>query len=63
MLHCLVISEKIAMVQSMGKNTDKEVIAATGIPYFAIGEYREAARNYGGKKIVRSDGGISMIAI
>ena len=50
---------KIAMVQSMGKNTDKEVIAATGIPYFAIGEYREAARNYGGKKIVEVMGYIN----
>jgi hypothetical protein len=27
-------------------------MSSVGIPFFAIGEYREAARNYAGKKIV-----------
>jgi DNA polymerase III delta subunit len=40
------------MLQSMDKKTDKEVMSSVGIPFFAIGEYREAARNYSGKKIV-----------
>lgn len=44
--------KKVAMVQSMNKKTDKEVMSSVGIPFFAIGEYREAARNYSGKKIV-----------
>lgn len=44
--------KKVAMVQSMSKKTDKEVMSSVGIPFFAIGEYREAARNYAGKKIV-----------
>ena len=44
--------KKVAMVQSMDKKTDKEVMSSVGIPFFAIGEYREAARNYSGKKIV-----------
>jgi DNA polymerase-3 subunit delta len=44
--------KKVAMLQSMDKKTDKEVMSSVGIPFFAIGEYREAARNYSGKKIV-----------
>lgn len=44
--------KKVALVQSMNQKTDKEVMSNVGIPFFAIGEYREAARNYSGKKIV-----------
>jgi DNA polymerase-3 subunit delta len=44
--------KKVAMVQSASNKTDKEVMSTIGIPFFAIGEYREAARNYSGKKIV-----------
>lgn len=44
--------KKVAMIQSMSKMTDKEVMSSVGIPFFAMSEYREAARNYPGKKIV-----------
>jgi DNA polymerase-3 subunit delta len=43
---------KVSIVQSMTRSTDKEIMSAVGIPFFAMSEYREAARNYGGKKIV-----------
>jgi DNA polymerase III delta subunit len=36
----------------MNRSTDKEIMSAVGIPFFAMSEYREAARNYSGKKIV-----------
>ncbi|MDB9881586.1 DNA polymerase III subunit delta [Bacteroidia bacterium] len=44
---------KVAIMQSMSRSTDKEIMSALGIPFFAIGEYRQAATNYGGKKIVK----------
>jgi len=43
---------KVSIVQSMTRSTDKEIMSAVGIPFFAMSEYREAARNYGGNKIV-----------
>ncbi|PCJ67630.1 MAG: DNA polymerase III subunit delta [Bacteroidetes bacterium] len=45
--------KKVAIMQSMVRSTDKEIMSAVGIPFFAINEYRQAASNYGGKKIVR----------
>ncbi len=44
---------KVAIMQSMRGKTDKEVMSALGIPFFAIGEYRQAASNYSGTKIVK----------
>lgn len=44
---------KVAMVQSMQRSTDKEIMSAVGIPFFVMNEYREASRNFGGKKIVK----------
>lgn len=44
---------KVAIMQSMIGKTDKEVMSALGIPFFAIGEYRQAATNYSGAKIVK----------
>jgi DNA polymerase-3 subunit delta len=42
---------KVAIMQSMVRSTDKEIMSALGIPFFAIGEYRQAANNYGGRSI------------
>lgn len=42
---------KVAIMQSMVRSTDKEIMSAVGIPFFAIGEYRKAATNYGGDKM------------
>ena len=39
---------KVAIMQSMTRSTDKEVMSALGIPFFAISEYRQAANNYRG---------------
>jgi DNA polymerase-3 subunit delta len=44
---------KVAMVQSMKQSTDKEIMSAVGIPFFVMSEYREASKNFGGKKIVK----------
>ncbi|MDB4161187.1 DNA polymerase III subunit delta [Bacteroidia bacterium] len=44
---------KVAVVQSMRKSTDKEIMSAVGIPFFAMSEYREASKNFGGKKMVK----------
>ncbi len=43
--------KKVAIMQSMARNTDKEIMSALGIPFFAIGEYRQAASNYRGTAI------------
>lgn len=45
---------KVAVMQSMTRNTDKEIMAAVGIPFFAIGEYRQASANYGGRRILKA---------
>jgi DNA polymerase-3 subunit delta len=45
---------KVAIMQSMNRSTDKEIMSAIGIPFFAIGEYRQAATNFGGSKIVKA---------
>lgn len=37
---------KVAIVQSMGRKGDKEVMSALGIPFYFISEYRNAARNF-----------------
>lgn len=37
---------KVAIVQSMGRKSDKEVMSALGIPFYFISEYRNAARNF-----------------
>ncbi|MBR9859711.1 DNA polymerase III subunit delta [bacterium] len=37
---------KVAIMQSMRGKTDKEVMAALGIPFYFISEYRNAARSY-----------------
>ena len=44
---------KVATVQSMARSTDKEVMSAVGISFYHISEYREAARNYNGKRILK----------
>jgi len=44
---------KVAIMQSMSRSTEKEIMSAIGIPFFAIGEFRQAAANYSGKKIVK----------
>lgn len=44
---------KVATVQSLRGRTDKEVMTLVGISFYHIGEYREAARNFEGKKIVK----------
>ena len=33
-------------MQSMSRNTDKEIMSALLIPFFLINEYRQAASNY-----------------
>lgn len=38
--------KKVAIMQSMVRSTDKEIMSAVGIPFFAISEYRQAATNY-----------------
>ncbi|MEN8697244.1 MAG: DNA polymerase III subunit delta [Bacteroidia bacterium] len=45
---------KVAVVQSMQRSTDKEIMSAVGISFYFIAEYREAARNFAGKKIVKA---------
>jgi DNA polymerase-3 subunit delta len=45
---------KVAIVQSMQQRTDKEIMSAVGIPHFVMNEYREAANNFRGKKIVKA---------
>ena len=45
--------KKVAIMQSMSRSTDKEIMSAVGIPFFAISEYRQAATNYGGRKILK----------
>ena len=42
---------KVAIMQSMRASTDKEIMSALGIPFFAINEYRQAATTFGGGKI------------
>ena len=42
---------KVAIMQSMSRSTDKEIMSALGIPFFAINEFRQAATNYRGKAI------------
>lgn len=44
---------KVAMVQSMQRSTDKEIMSAVGISFYHMAEYREASRNFGGKKILK----------
>jgi len=44
---------KVAIVQSMQRSTDKEIMSAVGISFYHIGEYREASKNYPGRKIVK----------
>jgi len=38
--------KKVAIMQSMIRSTDKEIMSVVGIPFFAISEYRQAATNY-----------------
>jgi DNA polymerase-3 subunit delta len=45
--------KKVAITQSMMRSTDREIMAAIGIPQFFINEYRQAATNFGGKKILK----------
>ena len=44
---------KVAIMQSMSRSTDKEIMSALGIPFFVISEYRQAATNYGGRKMLK----------
>lgn len=44
---------KVAIVQSMARSTDKEIMSAVGISFYYISEYRDAARNYNGKRILK----------
>lgn len=46
--------QKVAIMQSMVRSTDKEVMSALRIPFFAINEYRQAANNYRGKKMLKA---------
>ena len=46
--------KKVAIMQSLRGMTDKEIMSALGIPFFAIGEYRTAAGNFPGKKIQKA---------
>ncbi len=43
--------KKVAIVQSMGRQSDKEVMSALGIPFYFISEYRNAARTFQAGKI------------
>jgi hypothetical protein len=36
----------VAIMQSIIRSTDKEIMSVVGIPFFAISEYRQAATNY-----------------
>jgi DNA polymerase-3 subunit delta len=38
--------KKVAIMQTMIRSTDKEIMSAIGIPFFAISEFRQAATNY-----------------
>jgi DNA polymerase III delta subunit len=38
----------------MPRKTDKELMSAIGLPWFAVAEYKEAARNYRGRKIEKA---------
>jgi DNA polymerase-3 subunit delta len=44
---------KVATVQSLRGRTDKEIMTLVGISFYHIGEYREASRNFEGRKIVK----------
>ncbi len=45
--------QKVAIMQSMVRSTDKEIMSTLNIPFFAINEYRQAASHYKGKKILK----------
>lgn len=46
--------QKVAIMQSMVRSTDKEIMSSLRIPFFAISEYRQAATNFKGKKIQKA---------
>lgn len=46
--------KKVAIFQTLGKQTDKEKMTTLSIPYFALSEYRTAAVNYQAKGIAQA---------
>lgn len=42
---------KVAILQSLGSKSDKELMSLLGIPFYFINEYRNAARNYPALKL------------
>mgnify|MGYP001585120391 CR=1 FL=1 len=45
---------KVAIMQSLSRSTDKEIMSTLRIPFFAINEFRQAASNYRGASMQRA---------
>ncbi len=44
---------KVAIMQSMARSTDKEIMSAIGIPFFALSNHRQAANRFRGRKMMK----------